>query len=455
MAAILLCADSPDRFDVPPGVVQWIPELCDRPRQLAEIVPEEETDLVVGVHRAHANLGNLQAAVRRLGFDPLGVGVLDLDAVPDLQGLNIAVAAARAWVSSYPGADAGRLKMLSPERKSRRDFLTVGAPRYVGAPGIDTELCVAANGCRMCATECPSGALTREGGRIAFDVNTCVACGICVTTCPTGATRNPSADFDSLETVVRAVVESAQGQVAIRYRCRESVVEPESGWYQLEVPCTGMLTVGWLLAPLGLGAVDVDAVPCGTGGCRLGNEERLAVTMEDFSAVLGRAGEVPPLEMVEPFYPSSGGAAVAAVLPHDSIVDFVSAPIGLVTIDETTCTACEMCATICPTDALISDPDAMGVRIEFDPRVCVACGQCVGTCPELSAGAIGLNRRFDAGEWALGARVVREEDVPVCEVCGGPVAPAAMLTRIQEMLTGDDTETMALISRRCVDCRGR
>lgn len=334
-------------------------------------------------------------------------------------------------------------------------MLTAGAPRYVGAPAIDGQLCAAGDGCRLCVTECPTGALSPGVGRIEFDINTCVACGICVTTCPTGATRNPSADFDSLERMVRAAVAASAEPLGIRYRCRDSVVEPESGWFQLEVPCTGMLTVGWLLAPLGLGAVDVEAVPCSVGGCRLDNEERLASVLADMAAVREAAGGIPAFEAVRPFHAGTTAGTLASMLPTDAALDLVSAPVGLVTIDETTCTACEMCATICPTDALFSDPDASGVRIEFDPRVCVACGQCVGTCPELASGAISLSRRFDAREWVSGTRVVREEAVPVCEVCGGPVAPAAMLERIKEMLSADDSETMALISRRCVRCRGR
>ncbi len=145
----------------------------------------------------------------------------------------------------------------------------------------------------------------------------------------------------------------------------------------------------------------------------------------------------------------------STLLPGFQGLEFGSAPLGMVTIDESTCTACEMCATVCPTDSLSSDRSVPGVRIEFDPRLCVGCGQCVTTCPELAAGAISLSRRFDPHEWVLGRRTVREEEVPVCEVCGGPVAPAAMLERVREMLADDAAETMALISRRCVSCRGR
>jgi ferredoxin len=134
---------------------------------------------------------------------------------------------------------------------------------------------------------------------------------------------------------------------------------------------------------------------------------------------------------------------------------FDTADVGMISIDPSTCTACEMCAQICPTDALRSDPDVTGVRISFDPQVCVGCGQCVATCPELEHAAIELERRFDVSEWAAGRREVRFETTAACEICGEPVAPAAMLTRINEMLGEEAAETMALISRRCITCRGR
>jgi ferredoxin len=457
MTGLYLCGDQRvDLDDEGLNDIIWVDELCERPSQLIGVVGDEQTELVVGIHRDDANIGNLQASLRRLGFDPLGVGVVDLDAAQGHRDLRVAIAAAVARVESFPGTAGANVKMLAPIRKTRRDLLVAGAPRYVGAPSIDTSTCAARDGCRICVTECPSGALSWNAGNVGFDINTCVACGICVSACPTGATSNPSVDPGSFEAQVRAIVDAAGEDVGIRFRCRDGVVPPETGWAQLEVPCTGMLTLGWLLAPLALGAGDVDAIPCERGGCRLGNDAALADVMDDLKVVVSAASDVLVPDEVQPFAPRSTAALVAAaLLPEQIGLDFVSAPVGMIAIDKATCTACEMCATICPTSALISDPATDGVVIEFDPRLCVGCGQCVTTCPELAAGAISLSRRFDPQEWVLGRRTVREEKVPVCEICGGPVAPAAMLERVREMLADDGEETMALISRRCVYCRGR
>ena len=76
-------------------------------------------------------------------------------------------------------------------------------------------------------------------------------------------------------------------------------------------------------------------------------------------------------------------------------------------------------------------------------------------CPEVENGAITVRRELDLIDLAEGARVVREEPVAACEICGGPVAPASMLARIEAMLGDDAERTMSVIGRRCQQCRGR
>jgi len=47
-----------------------------------------------------------------------------------------------------------------------------------------------------CAMVCPTGALSQEGGEVAFDVGLCTRCGLCVIACPFGA-----AEFDPVSMV--------------------------------------------------------------------------------------------------------------------------------------------------------------------------------------------------------------------------------------------------------------
>lgn len=442
-----------------------VDDLCASPKQIVARVPDDETRLVLAIHRQSADLGAIQSTARQLGLDPIGVGTVDLDAVTSTEQASLACESVVARVSHYAGSVPEQVKLLPSQRNTRRAFLSVGAPVYVGAPMIDESLCVAAAGCKVCVTECPVGALSSSGGAMAYDVNTCVACGVCVTTCPTGAIRNPSVDPSALEAEIETAVTHSPDPIGIRYRCRDSTVPGEAGWYQVEVPCTGMLTVGWLLAPLVLGATRIDATSCGAGGCGLGNDERLETTMTDARRALETLS-TNVAEIAERSNAPSGAGwfahgstsrVLAAIAPTQTglSMTFDVADVGMVSIDSSTCTACEMCAQVCPTDALSSNIDGIGVHISFDPQVCVACGQCVATCPEAEHDAIELTRRFDAAEWMHGRREVRSEPTSLCEVCGQPVAPAAMLSRIEEMLGEDAVQTMALIGRRCVGCRGR
>jgi len=468
MSTVLVCADDPSpavTLEVPEANVVAVDNLCTSPKQIATKVPEGEALLVLAVHREVADRGAIQSAARQLGFDPLSVGIVDLSATTGAAQASLACEANLARISRFPGSVPQQVKLVPNQRKTRKAFLSLGAPVYVGAPMIDGPSCVADQGCKLCVTECPTDALSSTGGAVAYDVTKCVACGICVTTCPTGAIENPSVDPGAVEAEIQTAVNRSPDPLGIRFRCRDSVVAAESGWYQVEVPCTGMLTVGWAFAPLLLGAAHVDAVPCGAGGCGLGNDERLEKTMRDVATAvetistdasdLARSASA----SVHQGWLNHGstGRVLSQVTGAHAVLSmtFDTADVGMINIDPSTCTACEMCAQICPTDALRSAPNVTGVRISFDPQICVGCGQCVATCPELEHGAIELKRGFDVSEWAAARREVRYEPTAACEICGEPVAPAAMLSRIKEMLGEEATETMALVSRRCINCRGR
>ncbi len=463
MPAVLICADewsgpAPDTEGLAATLVEG---LCLAPSSMVDLVPVQEEELVLALHRSQVNLGEIQAVLRRLGFDPLSVAILDLASVGP-GACPVALAGALARARAYPGARPDPVKLLPADRRTRRGFLSVGTPTYTGAPRVDPEVCVAGQGCRVCAVNCPAEALTWSEGVINYDPNACVACGVCVTACPTGAVENPVVTPEAIAAEIDAVVRASTGTIGIRYRCREAMVAGEPGWYQVEVPCTGMLTVGWLLAPLALGAGSVDAIPCSEGGCGIRNDERLTATMADAAVVIDPLGSVdfgadrivgfPPAEL---FSSGSTGRLLSLLTTTPLTLDFGTADVGSVVVDPQTCTACLMCAQVCPTGALLGHEHEEGVSLDLDPRLCVACGQCVAQCPEVEAGAIELTRRIDLDDWPRGRREVRRDATPRCEICGGAVAPESMLTRIAAMLGDDHAATLEVIGKRCVDCRGR
>jgi ferredoxin len=477
MSSIVMCADhgASDMDSVEGTTVIAVTDLCRRLGQLGDLVPPEETSLLLAVHGSETETGRIQAAVRRLGFDALGVGVLDLERFESDEAVANAIVALRARMDAYPGSLPEQVKLAPrPTRTTRRSVLSPGAPAYTGAPKIDGSRCVANAGCRACVSACPVAALGSSGGAVTYDKSACIACGICVTTCPPGAVVNPVATPAALEAEIRAAVEVSSRRIGIRFVCRSSQVHAESGWHDVEVPCTGMLTVGWLLAPLLVGASAVSAVTCEESECSLGLSARATVALGEAQEVLTAIGidatrlggdrlDFPPLmPMPAPsgiFDPGSTQRAIAALHECTHIdpgfVALGSADIGTVDIDVSSCTACEMCANVCPTDALRSTHDRDGVRIDFDVCDCVACGQCIAVCPEIDRGAITFTVGFDPSDWKRGRRELRHEATASCDLCGEPVAPAAMLDRISAILGEEHSGTIAVIGNRCIACRGR
>jgi len=94
------------------------------------------------------------------------------------------------------------------------------------------------------------------------------------------------------------------------------------------------------------------------------------------------------------------------------------------------------------------------VTLTFNPALCTGCAQCVSVCPEK---VVSASRATDLARLRDGPERLFEDETVRCQSCGGPVAPAAMLKRIEAALSEDGgpmDKTMATITRLCSDCRG-
>jgi len=472
MTQALLCSDH-QTPPVPLDGVSLVEGLCFDPSAIAT-VRDETQHLVIGIHRDDADLVRLQSAMRRIGFDPLGVGIVDVSLLTEPQPLVAALAGAVARTEAFPGASPEQTMLVRAPGISRRSLLSAPVPLTIGAPSIDTRACIADRGCRACVSSCPVDALTWTGGSISYDKAACVACGICVTTCPIGAVVNPTVTYAAVEAQIAAMLDASAASVGIRYICRDGESSGGPGWLDVYVPCAGMLSAGWLLAPLAMGAVATDAMPCSESGCPLRNDHRIASTLTDTRTILDALGldrervgpvkvaSLTPLPALSADGPMFGPSMERQVIEYlasirstnTAAASMGSAPIGTVSIDPATCTACALCARICPTNALTATTSSE-VVIEFDPRLCVACAQCVGICPEIDRGAISMSTGFDLADWARGRREMRRDTVPACESCGKPVASSAMLERITAMLGSEHAATATILRTRCLACRGR
>ena len=465
MALLAACADQESDLSFLPGDVEVvvIPELCRSPRRLEKLAGS--TLLVVGVHDGEYSAGRIRAALRRAAVDPLGVEIIHLH--DDARRLGVEVSGAVARAAAFPGATPEQIKINLPRWVNRDQFLTLLAPPYVAAPQIDPTRCVADRGCRACVFGCPVDALHGVGSTIQYDKESCITCGRCVTTCPVGAVDHPTSGARQTEAQVMALVAASSQTIGVRYRCRRSDPEilPE-GWYAVEIACTTMLTVGWLLAPLVLGAGAVSATRCSNVGCPVVGEAVLDQRMGVAADVLAGAGLDPgrvdwaagpigdPIGVAASVDPYRAGSEIHIVGTISGSLRLAAkeAAAGIVTIEAATCTACAQCSVICPTAALTAAVDD-DIQISFRAERCVGCGQCLTACPELERGAISLWQGYDLEAASDRAVVVRTASIPACERCGAPIAPAAMLERIGSIFGDDHAGTLDFVSRRCLDCR--
>lgn len=457
-----------------------IDDLCRHPELIAAAVDDADR-LVLGVCDREYSLGAIQAEVRRAGIDPLGIELIDLTANRSDDGaLEVVVRARIARAEGFAGSTPANAKISLPRAVNRRELLRGPPHEYHSAPSIDAHRCTAESGCRACVDVCPQNALSVLNRRVVHDRSVCEPCGLCVTTCPTGATVNPATTPRQLEAEIIALLDSSvgpSGTRAIVFTCvRGSRPAVSGAWHAVTVPCTGMVTPAWLLAPLLMGAGTVAVRPCRDSGCGLGLDARTTTAVEFCRELLRSVGEspdrvstepisdppdpLPTTTLEDPFGPHGSVEvirALAAGRPQfdDLLVDHAGATTGTVQLHADACTACAMCAHICPTDALASVDTGDRVKISFDAAACTACGQCIPTCPELDRGAISLRVGVDLAALSSGRRTLLETEMKRCESCGGPIAPAPMLARIASMLGPDQDRVRAMITSRCVACRGK
>ena len=476
-AAVLACGDGVGAETTFSDDVIIVDELCRHPEAIANHV--QSTDrLVLVLHPDGFSLVNLQTQLRAAGFDPLGVPIVDHAAVtehPD--GARVVLAGARARAIEYAGSQPEQAKPVFPDRMTRRSLLTFPKPEYVAVPSVDHGVCAAGDGCAACVSVCPKQAYQIVGGRVLYDKSVCEPCGRCVTACPAGAIQNPVVTPAVMRGQVEALVAAASAPLGIAYVCTRrtagSLWRPP--WFEVEVPCTGMLTATWLLAPLLMGASAVTGVPCSDSGCPLGHDpilgDRVAFARElllscglDPLLVAATPAEdvpgrpLPVIDLEDPFGVHGGsevilGLAASGTETVTPSVQHGGSPVGVIEIDPESCTLCGSCAHVCPTEALTFRQDPGELSLLFDAARCTACGQCVPGCPERHRGAISLDRAVDVRALGRGAETLHAAATLQCESCGAPIASASMMDRIAALLGDDHSAAMSYVTRFCIDCR--
>lgn len=511
-AIVLLCRDlesSPAGVDaqsvaqwlaarVPSASVHVVTDLCAHPDRAARHLARGASTLVMGLCSRPRSLAPLQAAIRRVGLDPLGVEIVNLGvhagAAPTALAIEkaaVLVAAAVAKAQAFAGSGPQNLKPALPAAVSRRAIFTLTLLEYYTVPSITSESCRVEQGCALCVHGCPHAALSVMDGEIRVDKTRCTSCGLCVTACPHDAVMFPGAGPAQIDAQIRTLLNPALGSIQPRgivFTCAHGASALEAlaasgaaypaNWLPVEVPCVEMVSSGWLLACVARGAAAVGIVPCPEAG-GAGPPGRLEGRVAFCREVLAALGEAEARILLFPtaedallstlrrrlsgprgscdshglFAGRSSAQVVQVVARGYEAVDLAIAhpysPFGIVEAADG-CTVCGACADACPADALVLQSHAEA-ELTFDAARCVGCGLCLPACPE--PGVLRLRQATDLRSLTAGRVGLRRTAYRRCRACGQPVAPEAMLARIAARLGREYGKVETVIANYCQDCR--
>ena len=465
--AIFVCGDSPELTASTPDVVV-IDGLWRDPGLVGDRRTQHDRAVVV-LHSESFDLSAVQKAMRSISIDPLGVQVLGVGSDDDPDSLSRQVEGLIQRAKAFTGSAPEHAKPVFSGAVTRRGFLRPPTPAYIAAPQINHITCAAGDGCRACVGVCPQDAYQWSAGRISYDKDACVPCGRCVTACPTGAIENPAVTSAMIDSQVRAVINATRKPIGIRFVCSRGSVATAPEWANISVPCTSMVPASWLVACRLLGASCAKAVTCGDSGCPIDGDSlvteangiaRVILKQTGFDAAMiagdspGEDTEFAGTNLFDPRNAAEIMLSLAAATGTEFTVESKTAQLGIVSIDDTTCTLCGQCAKICPTNALRESYEDGDISISFDAKACVNCAQCIAECPEIERGAISVRGVIDTGRLTAGRMTLNEGTVSSCEICGNAIAPATMMNRISDLLGEEFQDTMKMLETRCLDCRG-
>ena len=265
-------------------------------------------------------------------------------------------------------------------------------------------------------------------------------------------------------TAAVSAVERGDDPVGIVFNCRHQFGSMSDGWIPINVTATGTVDVGWMLAPLLMGAASV-SIP----RCDMCHSDRDATARVEFcqhlleacgypkDAVRRDCGGLPPAfpvrtELKDPFDAAGIVETLTALLKSaddDVVVDHPASPVGIIELGEA-CVGSLSCITACPTQALTLAFEDHSVVVEWTGALCAACGQCLVVCPEVERGAITLRPRVDAIALSDEAKMMKRHPSVRCRVCGGDIVASELLDRVGVLL--DDAEVFSEDFRTCPRC---
>ncbi|MEK9752108.1 MAG: 4Fe-4S dicluster domain-containing protein [Rhodospirillaceae bacterium] len=433
------------------------------------------------------------------GFDGVGdKGRLECDLILDLRGSD-ALFTAHEKRDGYFKSDPANPGAVAETLLELIELVgTFDKPRYVD---YDAALCAHGNsgivGCSRCLDNCPTGAITPAGDKVAYDPFVCAGCGTCASICPTGAAKYMLPAGDALYARLRTLLttyrkaggkaprllihdgEWGEDLIALLARHGDglpantipfavnAVTQPGLELL-LAAAAYGAAGVSLLAAPHQRGETQglegeialanrvLDGLGYGDGRIRLFDD----ADPDALAGVLREA--VPDTVMPAAEFLAMGRkrSIMAQALkalhesapnPVEAIALEAGAPFGAVVVDTAGCTLCLACVGACPTGALKDNPDKP--QLSFAEAQCVQCGLCKNTCPEK---VISLEPRLNFTAATLTHQVVKEEEPFQCIRCGKDFGTRSTIERMVQKLENHPMFQSAGGTDRlkmCEDCR--
>jgi len=435
----------------------------------------------------------------KCAFDPDSVGIIDLVRELELSGSNadsVERAKLLLWAQvkrqeRFAGvpSNARRAHFVRAQGEiSRRDLFQSLIPKYRVTPYIEAAKCPGEK-CRICRASCESKSIVSDGKTVFIDSADCKACGVCTISCPHHAIIYPNFSLDQLEAEVEGLLLNSSEYLKpriIAMVCQSNQYPSfDANVLPLTVPCLGMVSPGFILRALDLGAQGI-ALISAKEKCQLKldcsnwkgtalflqrllehwgvepervsalDEEKLTQGLPRFSR---RIAELKPTSFTSSqstAIPDKGLGLPAAILAMSEKLGSQAAgriaagtvPFGKIALDASKCTGCAVCAAQCPTDALTDLKSTDSSRLVFHQESCVGCGQCVDVCPEK---CLHLTKVLEVDRLSHEPQVIFEGEFVHCRVCGTPFAPRAMIESVRARLGA--TGEAALRMETCPKCR--
>lgn len=313
-------------------------------------------------------------------------------------------------------------------------FLTLSPERCVRSLSVNSI-------CTLCADVCPTQAIVIGSKLPSINLSLCVGCGGCVSSCPTEGLElddfSPTEFFFSFVTESDALISCQKNVPCLVALSTEHVIalaglKKGLTWDIGHCPSCSIATVclpqiqkkaeeaNYLLeameSPARIELTDIayqeakeESSPDRRDFFKTFHLKKIGAVRADFEKEIQRSTD----EFVEYQISSSNTARLRDKKLTDRRKIFFTAlkrmekpsfyhvvdaeQIAFTSqklLDESLCSACEMCYRVCPTGALTSD--ARNSKIDFDPFLCVKCHLCHDVC---EPNALTLSPSYNLKEW--------------------------------------------------------